>query len=81
MVLTRKVRVAKVVIYNKTTKEIENIEVEILTKKVRDVGKYVESVLEYPVTILDVEEVFEINETYDVPTDLVSDYKLVESED
>ena len=80
MVLTRKVRVAKVVIYNKTTKEIENIEVEILTKKVRDIGKYVESVLEYPVTILDVEEVFEINETYDVPTDLVADYK-VESED
>ena len=44
MILTRKVRIVKAVVYNKTTKEIENIEVEILEKKVRDIGKYVEKI-------------------------------------
>lgn len=76
MILTRKVRIAKAVVYNKTTKEIENIEVEILEKKVRDVGKYVEKVISYPVTILDIEEVYENEETYDIPTDVLANYKL-----
>ena len=76
MVLTRKVRVANVTIYNKQTKEIENLEIEILAKKVRDISKYVENTLNYGVTVLEVTEVTEVNETYDIPEDVANNYKI-----
>ena len=76
MILTRKVRIAKVVVYNKQSKEIDNLEIEINAKKVRDIYKYVESTLEYPATVLEVTEVTEVNETYDIPTDIANNYKL-----
>ena len=76
MILARKVRIAKVVVYNKQSKEIENLEIEILAKKVRDISKYVENFLDYDVTVLEVTEVTEVNETYDIPKDIVNNYKL-----
>lgn len=82
MILARKVRIAKVVVYNKQSKEIENLEIEILAKKVRDISKYVESTLDYPSTVIEVNEVTEVNETYDIPTDIANNYKLsIESEE
>ena len=76
MILTRKVRIANVTIYNKQSKEIEDLEIEITAKKVRDIYKYVESVLEYPVTVLEVTEVTEVNESYDIPMDIANNYKV-----
>ena len=80
MILARKVRIAKVVVYNKQSKEIENLEIEILAKKVRDISKYVENFLDYDVTVLEVTEVTEVNETYDIPEDIVNNYKLNNNE-
>ena len=76
MILTRKVRIANVTVYNKQSKGIENLEIEILAKKVRDISKYVESTLDYQVTVLEVTEVAEVNETYDIPMDIAINYKL-----
>ena len=76
MILTRKVRIANVTVYNKQSKEIENLEIEILAKKVRDIAKYVESSLDYDVTVLEVTEVTEVNETYDIPMDIANNYKI-----
>ena len=58
------------------SKEIENLEIEINAKKVRDISKYVESTLEYPVTVLEVTEVTDVNETYDIPMDIANNYKV-----
>lgn len=76
MILTHKARIATVKIYNRQSKEIENIELEILAKKVRDISKYVESTLEYPSTVLEVAEVKEVNELYDIPNEVANNYKL-----
>lgn len=76
MTLKRKVRVANVKIYNKQSKEIENLEIEIIAKKVRDISKYVESTLDYPAKVLDVTDVTEVNESYDIPSEVANIYKL-----
>ena len=76
MILTRKVRIAEVTIYNKQSKAIENLDIEIHAKKVRDISKYVESTLDYQATVLEVNEVTEVNETYDIPMDIAINYKL-----